>query len=88
MPRHKIPREKGKTSLTKFFQKFKPGESVAVSEDLSHVFGYSKRLQGRTGKVIKKQGSAYCVEIKDLDKLKFYCIKPIHLKRISNQGEK
>tara|TARA_Y100000310_G_scaffold345284_1_gene463413 strand:+ start:6270 stop:6509 length:240 start_codon:yes stop_codon:yes gene_type:complete len=77
-------RDKGKFSFTRFFQKFKPGDSVAVAQELSVVFGYSKRLQGRTGKIIKKQGSAYEVEIKDFDKTKKYLIKPIHLKRIQN----
>jgi len=82
MPRHKTPRTKGKFSFMRFFQKFKPGDSVAVVRELSQTFGYSKRLQGRTGKVLAKRGSAYYVEIKDLNKLKHYSIKPIHLKKI------
>jgi len=70
----------------RFFQKFQPGESVAVVRELSIPFPYSKRLQGRTGNVIEKRGSAYYVEIKDLNKKKKYLIKPIHLKRIVNEG--
>ena len=88
MARNKTPRQKGKFSFMKFFQKFQPGDSVAVVRELSVPFGYEKRIQGRTGKVIEKRGSAYYIEIKDLNKLKKYLIKPIHLKRIENQGVK
>jgi len=66
----------------KFFQKFQPGESVAVVQELSIPFHYPKKLQGRTGKVLEKRGSAYYVEIKDINKPKRYLIKPIHLRKI------
>jgi large subunit ribosomal protein L21e len=82
MLKYKNIHEKGKFSLMKFFQKFKPGDSVAVVKNLGFKFGYSKRLQGRTGKVLEKRGSAYYVEIKDLNKPKRYSIKPIHLRKI------
>jgi large subunit ribosomal protein L21e len=82
MLKHKKAREKGKFSFTRYFQKFKTGESVAVVRELSFVFGHPKRLQGRTGKIVKKQGAAYEVEIKDFSKPKKYLIKPIHLKKI------
>ena len=86
MAKNKTPRQKGKFSFMRFFQKFQPGDTVAVVRELSVPFGYEKRIQGRTGKVIEKRGSAYHVEIKDLNKLKRYLIKPIHLKKIENQG--
>ena len=82
MLKHKSPREKGKFSFTRYFQVFKPGDSVAVARELSLKFGYSKRVQGRTGKVIEKRGAAYYIEIYDLNKPKKYLIKPIHLKKI------
>ncbi len=82
MLKHKRAKEKGKVSFTKFFQKFKEGDSVAVVRDLGFKFGYSNRLQGRTGKVLEKRGSAYYVEIKDLEKPKRYALKPIHLKKL------
>jgi large subunit ribosomal protein L21e len=84
MLKRKKPRTKGKFPLTRFFQTFKPGESVAVVRELSQTFGYSKRLQGKTGKVLEKRGTAYEIEIKDINKPKKYLIKPIHLKRIAN----
>ncbi|MBU0466197.1 MAG: 50S ribosomal protein L21e [Nanoarchaeota archaeon] len=88
MLKHKKQKQKGKFSFTRFFQKFQPGDSVAVVQELSQPFAYSNRLQGRTGKVIEKRGSAYYVEIKDINKTKKYLIRPIHLKRIENAGGK
>ena len=82
MLKHKIPREKGKFSFTRFFQKFQPGDSVAVVRELGLTFGYGKKLQGRTGKVIEKRGSAYYIEINDFNKKKRYLIRPVHLKKI------
>lgn len=87
MLKRKKPREKGKFSFTRYFQKFQPGDSVAVVRELSMPIGYEKRIQGRTGKVLEKRGAAYYVEIKELNKPKRYLIKPIHLKRIENVGE-
>lgn len=84
MPRSKSTRDKGKISFTKYFQNFAEGDSVAVVQELAVVFGFSKRLQGRTGKIIKKVGTAYEVEIMDFNKPKRYKIRPIHLKRITD----
>lgn len=86
MLKRKSVKQRGKISLSRYFQKFNAGDSVAVAKDLSHQFSYSNRIQGRTGKVIEKRGSAYYVEIKELDKPKRYLLKPIHLIKI--QGAK
>jgi large subunit ribosomal protein L21e len=85
MLKHKRIRTKGKFSFTRFFQKFKPGDSVAVVRELSVNFGYSKRLQGRTGRVLSKQGTAYKIQISDFNKPKTYLIKPIHLTKIAEK---
>jgi len=82
MLKYKNIHEKGKFSLARFFQKFKVGDKIAVVKNLGFKFGYSKRLQGRTGTVLAKRGSAYYVEVNDLNKPKRYSIKPIHLKKI------
>jgi ribosomal protein L21E len=79
---HKSPQTRGKFSLSRYFQEFKVGDKVAVSLELSVPFYYPKKLQGRTGKIIKKSGRSYNVEIKDLNKPKQYLIPPIHLRRI------
>ncbi|MDO8509190.1 MAG: 50S ribosomal protein L21e [Nanoarchaeota archaeon] len=82
MLKRKSPRTKGKISFSKYFQAFKEGDSVAIVRELGVPLAYSKRMQGRTGRVIAKQGQSYHVEIKDLNKKKYYFIKPIHLKKI------
>ena len=82
MLKRKKIRQRGKVSFTRYFQKFQSGDSVAVVRELSNNFGYSNRIQGRTGKVLEKRGTAYYIAIKDLNKEKKYLIKPIHLKKI------
>ena len=83
MLKRKRLRERGKLSLTKVFQKFISGDSVAVVRDLGQQSpGFPKRIQGRTGKVIGPRGTAYVVEIKDQNKVKQYIIKPVHLRKI------
>ncbi len=82
MLKRKRLRTRGKISFSKYFQEFKEGDFVAVARELSVPFGYSKRTQGRTGKIIKKRGDSYHVEINDLNKKKHYFIKPIHLKKV------
>lgn len=85
MATHKHPRKRGKISLRKYFQAFKEGEKVAVVTELSQPFGYSKRLQGRTGTIVEKRGDSYKIELSDLGKPKIYFIHPIHLKKIEVQ---
>jgi len=82
MLKRKKNREKGKISFTRYFQKFKEGDKVAIAIELSQIFGFPKRIQGRTGTIVKKQGNAYIVEMLDIKKLKTYAIKPIHLKKL------
>jgi len=82
MLKQKPIRQKGKISFTRFFQKFNVGDRVAVVRELSIPLSVPKRLQGRTGKILKQRGSAYEVEIKDLNKPKTYIIKPVHLRKI------
>jgi large subunit ribosomal protein L21e len=83
MLKRKAVRQRGKVSFTRFFQKFKEGDYVAVAQDKSIKFGYQDKLQGRTGRVLKQRGSAYEVEINDLNKPKIYMIKPVHLIKVS-----
>lgn len=74
-------RTRGKLRLSKYFQKFKEGDSVAVVEERSQTINFPKRLQGRTGIVEGKQGRSYVVKI---EKKKFL-IAPIHLKKIKTK---
>ena len=78
-------RQKGKVSLTRYFQRFSEGDNVAVVKDLTiQRPGFPQRMQGRTGIVIGKQGNSYVIHIKDFSREKTYIVKPIHLKKIKN----
>ena len=82
MVRRKEIRTRGKFSFSKYFQKFKEGDSVAVVRERSLFPNFPDRLQGRTGVIEGKRGKAYIVLIKDQNKPKQYLIEPIHLKKI------
>ena len=83
MLKHKRIRQRGKISFTSFFQKFNSGDSVAIVRELSQQSpGFPKRMQGRTGKILEKRGSAYVIEINDFNMKKRFTVKPIHLKKI------
>lgn len=72
--------------MTKYFQKFKEGDYVAIVRDLSvQSPGFPKRMQGRTGIVLGMSGNSYLVAIKDYSREKKYIVKPIHLQRIQTQ---
>lgn len=81
--RTKKVREKGKLRLSKYFQEFSEGESVAVVKEISMQPKFPDRIQGRTGVVEGKQGRAYKVKI---NKKKFL-IEPIHLKKIQTHAK-
>ncbi|MBL7059083.1 50S ribosomal protein L21e [Candidatus Pacearchaeota archaeon] len=82
MVRRKKIRTRGKLSLSRYFQKFKEGDTIAVSKEISLQPKFPKRIQGRTGVVKGKRGRSYLVMIKDQNKEKEYLIAPIHLKKI------
>jgi len=86
MLKRKRLRTKGKFSFTKYFQKFVSGDSVAIVRELNQQgAGFPKKMQGRTGKVVEKRGSAYVVEVKDYNKLKTFAVMPVHLKKIETK---
>lgn len=82
MVNRKPVRTRGKLSLSKYFQTFNEGDSVAVIREASLSVNFPKRLQGRTGKISGKRGKAYVVSIKDQAKDKIFLIEPAHLKKI------
>jgi large subunit ribosomal protein L21e len=83
MVKTKNARNRGKISLSTYFQNLKAGDPVAVIKDVSIASSFPLRLQGRTGNIIEKRGRAYIVKIKDQNKEKRFIIEPIHLKKIS-----
>jgi len=84
--RHKLKknvRERGKLSLTRFFQVFKAGEKVVLSAEPAYQKGmYFPRFHGRMGTISKKLATCYEVKIKDQDKAKILIVHPVHLKKI------
>ncbi len=59
---------------------------MAIVRDLAlQSPGFPSRMQGRTGKVIKKSGEAYVIAVKDFTKEKNYIVMPIHLKKIKGK---
>ena len=80
-------REKGKISLSRYFQKFKENDTVAVTREASLKASFPERLQGRTGKIKGKRGKVYIVKIKDQKKEKEFLIAPSHLKKIKQPAK-
>ena len=83
--RHKLKkniRERGKLSLSKFFQTFKIGEKAILKANPTIQKALpNPRFHGRIGEVTKKQGSCYYIKIKDHNKTKTIITHPIHLKK-------
>ena len=82
MIKRKPIKTRGKLSLSKYFQEFEKGDSVAVVRELAVTCNFPKRLQGKTGVIKEKRGRVYLVGIKDIKKEKEFLIEPIHLKKI------
>ena len=88
MANKKPVRTRGKLQLSKYFQKFKEGDFVAVSREKALPVNFNKRLQGSTGIVAGKKGRVYVVKIKEGKKEKEILIAPIHLKKIKQNKTK
>ena len=82
MVKRKNVRTRGKFQISRYFQRFSEGDSVAVVREKAIQPSFPTRLQGRSGIVLKKRGRAYVVKIKDQNKEKQFIIGPIHLKKI------
>lgn len=79
MPKSKGMREKGKVSLAKIFQEFKPGDKVSLKRELSEKANFPLRMNGRTGTIEAKRGKAYIVKANELGREKRFIILPVHL---------
>ena len=88
MTKRKPVRTRGKFSFSRYFQKLKEGDSVAVVYESAVQSGFPKRMQGRTGVVEGRKGKSYVVKIKDQAKEKKFIIEPIHLKKIEHVKNK
>ena len=84
----KHPRQRGKISISRFFQNFEIGDYVAIDIEPSYHKGMPHpKFQGKTGIIIGKQGEAYVLLIRDGNKVKKILSLPVHLKRV-NPGAK
>ena len=84
MSKAKSIREKGKLGLSKIFANIKPGDKVALIRNLSFSRSFPERYQGKTGVVMKAEGDALIVKIKDGNREKLFSAKKIHLKKLSS----
>jgi large subunit ribosomal protein L21e len=73
---------RGKLSFSSYFQEFKEGEKVAIVREHSLMPKFPSRIQGKTGIISGKKGSAYTVKLMDGNQEKTFIITPVHLKRI------
>mgnify|MGYP001562444371 CR=1 FL=1 len=81
--RHKLQlhcREKGKISLSRYFQDYTDGDKVNLKLNANVQKGrFYSRFHGLSGTVVGKRGSCYTVRIKDGNKVKDLYVHPIHL---------
>jgi large subunit ribosomal protein L21e len=78
----KKPRERGLSPITKSLQLFNHGEKASIIIDPGiHKGQPHPRFHGLTGTIVKPQGSAYLLEIKDGNKTKTVIASPEHLRK-------
>ena len=79
----KTNRQKGKISLSKYFQSFKEGEKVLLHAEPAIQAGmYHPRYHGKVGIVVGKQGRCYKVDLKDHNKKKQMLVHPVHMRKV------
>ncbi len=79
----KNPRNRGKVNINKELQEFKISDKVRIlQEPAKHKGMPHPKYKNRVGKVIGKQGEAYLIEVKDINKTKHILSRAIHLKKI------
>ena len=75
-------RERGKLSLSRYFQKFKENEVVLLKAEPSIQRGmYFPRYHGKSGTVIGMKGKCYQVRVQDGGKQKIFVVHPVHLRK-------
>lgn len=79
----KNDRTRTKISLSKYFQKFEPGQRVLLKAEPAVQSGmYFPRFHGLTGIIQSKQGKCYYIKIKDHNKEKKVLVHPVHLRKV------
>jgi large subunit ribosomal protein L21e len=78
----KQKRNRGKISLTDYFQSFSAGDKVYLGVEPAVQKGmYYPRFMGKTGIIKGKRGRCYEVSINDVNKAKLLVVHPVHLRR-------
>ncbi len=78
----KETRQKGKISLTNYFQSFISGERVCLGMEPAVQKGsYHPRFMGRSGIIGGMRGKCYEVTFNDMGKEKKLIVHPVHLRR-------
>lgn len=76
-------RQKGKISLTRYFQPLTVGQRVILAaESAVHAGMYHPRFHNKVGTITEKKGNCYIIQIKDNNKSKLQIVHPVHLKRV------
>jgi large subunit ribosomal protein L21e len=79
----KNSKDRGKISLSRYFQVFVKGDAVALKAEPAVQEGfYHSRFHGRIGTITGNQGRCYQVTLKDGQKDKKLLVHPVHLKKI------
>lgn len=79
----KSVREKGKVSISRYFQRFKEGEIVYLKAEPAIQKGmFFPKYAGKSGVIKSKKGNCYEVLVKDKGKEKILIVHPIHLKKV------
>lgn len=72
--------QKGKISLTRYFQQFTAGDRVTLLAEPAVQTGmYNPRFYGKVGTVTKKCGACYEISITDGGKAKRVIVHPVHV---------
>jgi len=78
----KIARTRGKLQITRILRKFEVGDAVHIDIESSvHKGMPHPKFQGKHGKIVKKLGNSYYVEIKDGNCKKQLISAAVHLKK-------
>ena len=78
----KKPRTRGKIKIKKMLQTFEAGQKVRIIQEPSAQRGMPHpRFKNLVGVVVRKQGKAYLIKIKDGNKEKEVISTSIHLER-------
>jgi large subunit ribosomal protein L21e len=79
----KVPRTKGKVTITRILKLFNIGDKVRVlHEPAIHKGMPHPRFKNLVGTIKKKQGKAYLVELKDGRKTKRVLSTAVHLNKV------